>query len=99
MGRPIVQVSLKDFATRKKAIAAELWTAANRDWLFLLEGSRPNGGIPGSDCGWNLCRIPFYVHAFASRVNSKCFGPYAGRDGAHAELVRAILQAASRAKG
>ena len=35
--RPIVQISLKDFATRKQEIAAELWKAATDVGFFYLK--------------------------------------------------------------
>ena len=37
MGRPIVQISLKDFDTRKEEIAAELWKAATEIGFFYLK--------------------------------------------------------------
>ncbi len=37
MGRPIVQISLKDFETRKEEIAAELRRAATEIGFFYLK--------------------------------------------------------------
>jgi isopenicillin N synthase-like dioxygenase len=37
MGRPIIQISLKDFETRKNEIAAELWRAATEIGFFYLK--------------------------------------------------------------
>ena len=37
MGRPIVQISLKDFDVRKKEIAADLWKAATEIGFFYLK--------------------------------------------------------------
>lgn len=37
MGRPIIQVSLKDFETRKNKIASELWRAATEIGFFYLK--------------------------------------------------------------
>ena len=37
MGRPIVQISLKDFDVRKKEIASELWRAATEIGFFYLK--------------------------------------------------------------
>ncbi len=37
MGRPIIQISLKDFETRKNQIASELWRAATEIGFFYLK--------------------------------------------------------------
>ena len=37
MGRPIIQISLKDFETRKNEIASELWRAATEIGFFYLK--------------------------------------------------------------
>ena len=37
MGRPIIQISLKDFETRKNKIASELWRAATEIGFFYLK--------------------------------------------------------------
>ena len=37
MGRPIIQISLKDFETRKSDIASELWRAATEIGFFYLK--------------------------------------------------------------
>ena len=74
MGRPIVQISLKDFATLQKAIAAELWTAATETGFFYLKDHDLTAVFAPheSNRGFTLCRNDVIARDFAQpRINRK----------------------------